>query len=189
MGGVLVGSTLASIPGIAWAKPNRADGSKCKKDSQCASGNCVGGVCGGCPSGTTTCGTECCTGGQECVGGVCQCPSGTALCGGECVSTECPTGQTFDPSTCGCLLTCPAQPCCCDCNYRDDATGAQVNLCQSGVASNEQACINYCRENTPEGTTFLAAGFVCSSAPTEEAIVCSATRQCSELIQCTSPPA
>ena len=158
---------------------------RCDEGEECVEDECRGT----CPSGTTPCGTECCTRGQECVGGVCQCPSGTALCGGECVSTECPTGQTFDPSTCGCLPICPAQPCCCDCNYRDNTTGAQVNLCQSGVANDEQECNNYCRENTPEGTTFLALGFVCSSAPTEEAIVCSATRQCSELIQCTSPPA
>jgi hypothetical protein len=41
MGAALVGGALASIPGIAWAKPNRPAGAKCKYDKQCASGHCV----------------------------------------------------------------------------------------------------------------------------------------------------
>jgi hypothetical protein len=47
VGGLLVGSALASIPGIAWAK-GKPGGAKCKRDTQCASGQCVDGVCGGC---------------------------------------------------------------------------------------------------------------------------------------------
>jgi hypothetical protein len=40
MGAALVGGALASIPGIAWAKPNRPAGAPCKHDKQCASGVC-----------------------------------------------------------------------------------------------------------------------------------------------------
>ncbi len=46
MGAALVGGTLASVPGIASAAPPpRPNGRKCKQSSQCASGNCQGGVC------------------------------------------------------------------------------------------------------------------------------------------------
>jgi hypothetical protein len=58
MGAALVGGALASIPGIAWAKPKPA-GAKCNHNHQCASGQCVdsrggrvcsgGGGCPGCP--------------------------------------------------------------------------------------------------------------------------------------------
>jgi hypothetical protein len=51
MGAALVGGALASIPGNAWAKPNKPAGAKCNHDKQCASGQCVdtrvGRVCGG----------------------------------------------------------------------------------------------------------------------------------------------
>jgi hypothetical protein len=40
MGAALVGGALASIPGIAWAKPKPA-GAKCTHDKQCASGLCL----------------------------------------------------------------------------------------------------------------------------------------------------
>jgi hypothetical protein len=40
MGAALVGGALASIPGVAWAKPKPA-GAKCKHNHQCASGLCV----------------------------------------------------------------------------------------------------------------------------------------------------
>ena len=46
MGAALLGGTLASIPGIAMAKPKPAD-RKCNHDHQCESGQCVDGVCGG----------------------------------------------------------------------------------------------------------------------------------------------
>jgi hypothetical protein len=46
MGAALVGGALASIPGIALAKPKPA-GAKCNHDHQCASGNCFIRVGGG----------------------------------------------------------------------------------------------------------------------------------------------
>src|SRR5918994_2457620 len=63
MGATLVGGALASIPGIAWAKPNKPAGAKCNHNHQCASGQCVEGpvgrVCGG---GCSSCPAPC-----ECV--------------------------------------------------------------------------------------------------------------------------
>jgi hypothetical protein len=61
MGGALLGSVLASIPGIAWAVPperppkppkfpkpgKKTLGENCKKHRQCASGSCGDGICVG----------------------------------------------------------------------------------------------------------------------------------------------
>lgn len=65
MGAALVGGTLASVPGMAWAaKPT-------------------------CPSGVT-CRGQCCPVGATCTkgaGGGCTCPAGQpATCGGQCVA-------------------------------------------------------------------------------------------------------
>jgi len=43
---LVLGGTLASIPGIAWARP-KPYGTKCNYNHQCASGQCVDRVCGG----------------------------------------------------------------------------------------------------------------------------------------------
>ncbi len=62
-----------------------------------------------CNQGFESCGGQClapCTGGQvrqaNCT---CACPTGTVECptgSGTCVSTNCPTGMTFNPNTCTC---------------------------------------------------------------------------------------
>jgi len=57
MGAALVGGALASIPGIAGAKPKPA-GAKCKHDHQCASGTC---------SSTGTCAAACVSDGGACI--------------------------------------------------------------------------------------------------------------------------
>ena len=71
MGAALVGGTLASLLGIgeAAAAPGgcKRDGKKCKKSSQCCSGNCVNaptGTCGACKTYSSTCtnNSECCSG-------------------------------------------------------------------------------------------------------------------------------
>jgi hypothetical protein len=166
--------------------------------NSCAEGQeCVGGMCqgGGCPSGTTTCGTECCAGGQECVGGVCQCPSGTTLCGGNCVD-NCQSGQTLDPSTCQCLSTCPDQPCCCTCRYKDPNTGAITSTCFPGVPLGPGGvldCPEFCSATVPPpGTQLNGATGTCAPAGTE--IVCEAVStgtQCDQVTPapCVSPPA
>jgi hypothetical protein len=79
-----VGGTLTSfgVGGVALADDRcKPTGKKCKKNSQCCSGNCSGGTCAPCPSG------------QE-------------VCGGSCVSTSCFQGQIFDTSSCACVAQC-----------------------------------------------------------------------------------
>src|SRR5215207_8065092 len=83
MGAALVGGTLASIPGIAWAAPPpRPNGRKCKSNSQCASENCAGGVCRA-PG--------------ECASGDIVCPSS-----GVCVNPNCSNGLSYNPLSCRC---------------------------------------------------------------------------------------
>src|SRR5918994_6443768 len=72
MGAALVGGALASITGIAWAKPKPA-GAKCNHNHQCASGNCSSsGTCA--PAVTLTLLT-------------CLCNDGTVFT--DCVSVDC----------------------------------------------------------------------------------------------------
>jgi len=80
MGAALVGSALASIPGIAGAAPKpKPAGKKCKSDSQCLSGVCVSGVCGGifgCHRCPETCACAVSEGGTiECI----SCPNGPCV--------------------------------------------------------------------------------------------------------------
>jgi len=119
-GGALVGTAMASIPGVAWAKPCPPGELKCGKkccpgDARCVRGKCV------CPSGTTLC-----SGNNRCVEPVdpvncedpfrvnsvynpqtcqCECTSQTTLCPGNntCLFiTECGTGSVYNPDTCRC---------------------------------------------------------------------------------------
>ena len=102
----LVGGTLASIPGIAWAvKPVCPSGVKCK-------GEC-------CPEGAT------CVKGT---GGGCTCPTGQTACNGTCVDTN------TDPFNCGgCGNQCgQGQPPCCiegTCVGFAQADPSQGDLC------------------------------------------------------------
>jgi len=89
MGATLVGGALASIPGIAMAKPKPA-GRKCNHDHQCESGQCVSGECQpSCiPNGdpcTEATAPQCCSG--NCSNGFC-CPTGyVGLSNGTCAKT------------------------------------------------------------------------------------------------------
>jgi hypothetical protein len=103
----------------------------------CESGVCVGGACGSCAEGQTTCVGYCadtccdndncgacgvvCTNGRTCFEGVCDCPSGDCgcdegqtECGGVCIDTCC------DNNNCGgCGIVCTGGLTCfegqCDC--------------------------------------------------------------------------
>jgi Stigma-specific protein, Stig1 len=106
MGGALLGTALASFPGVAWANDCRRLGRECRRDSQCCSKNCVrrgdDKVCG-CPEGKRRCGDRCvnlktnenhcgecfnrCEEGQECVEGICS--GGEPICNPPCLSDTC----------------------------------------------------------------------------------------------------
>jgi hypothetical protein len=69
MGAALVGGALASIPGIALAKPNKPEGAKCNHNHQCASGNCSSS--GACAAACTPNGGTCSTS-TDCCSGICD---------------------------------------------------------------------------------------------------------------------
>jgi hypothetical protein len=98
MGATLVGGALASIPGIAWAKP-KPNGVKCNHNHQCASELCVDGVCG--PACTPN--TEACTSGTQCCSGNCK--------GGTCVASCIPPSATLcTPGSCPSACFCGSEP-------------------------------------------------------------------------------
>ena len=190
VGGALLGTALASFPGVAWANDCRRLGRECRRDSQCCSRNCVrrgdDKVCG-CPEGKSSCNDRCvnldrnenhcgscsnrCVEGQECVGGVCQCLSGTTLCGGQCVSTTCPEGQTFNTDTCQCETTetCTSETVGQRCN------GSETCFCGRGFGGSP-----VCYQENSIGQVACCAPFrVCSSdSDCPSGRVCSATGCC-----------
>jgi hypothetical protein len=117
MGAALVGGALASIPGIALAKP-KPEGAKCNHNHQCASGQCVelpergvrvcaaaGPICPpGCPGlPQCACDTDLITGDPVCISPV------VALRPGDC--TACLEGEVCVegglPGFVGCSPPCP----------------------------------------------------------------------------------
>jgi Stigma-specific protein, Stig1 len=160
MGGALLGSVLASVPGMAWAacpegqtrcgdrcvnlKTNERHCGSCR--NRCRSTQtCCGGRCVNLQTNERHCGrcyNRCAGGseeGDECVAGVCQggCPSGTIECGTEC----CQTGETCVNGTC-----CP--------NARVCGTGTSVTCCAEGEECVRGVCLGSC---TP-GTTGCCSG-------------------------------
>ncbi len=160
VGAALVGVTLASIPGAAWAACKQPF-SKCTANTQCCSRRCIrnpkgsGKICG-CPTGKTLCpaGNQCvtCTNTGEVVNQTtckCECPSGQVVCNNACVSNVCDptTGEVFNQATCKCeclsgkelcggkCLACPtlSNPC-------------QVSVCVPATGTCET-------QNRPDGTT------------------------------------
>ena len=103
MGATLVGGALASIPGIASAKPNKPEGAKCNHNHQCASEQCVGGRCGGevCQGELVTPvggGDPICTCTGHCVVQCNDCPEGTICATGS--------GECADPVPFSCTTLC-----------------------------------------------------------------------------------
>src|SRR4051794_22305460 len=167
MGSALVGTALASVPGVAWANDRCPEGeSRC--NDRCVNLQTNERHCGSCRnrcgSTQTCCGgryvnlkrserhcgscSNRCEEGQECIDGVCGggCPSGTVEClevGNTCVP-ECPDGQIVDCPTSQCFPACtPDQPCCreccCSCTYFD-ANNNAVHTCEGGFPRNNNAC-------------------------------------------------
>jgi len=99
MGAALVGSVLASVPGVAWAAkpaPCPSGVQKCGKNC-CPDGTfiCAQGKCA-CPAGTTRISNTCCQNEQVC-GQSCGCQQGQGCCNNVCTDLN----TTTDCGTCG----------------------------------------------------------------------------------------
>jgi hypothetical protein len=140
MGGLLVGSALGSIPGVAWADDDRCSegqtrcgercvnlqrnerhcgscSNRCRSTQTCCNGRCVNlqrneRHCGSCSNR--------CEEGQECVEGVCgqACLSNSLSCtdGSQCCSNNCDSGFCLPPTgltflTCVCSDSTSFQRC------------------------------------------------------------------------------
>ena len=161
MGAALVGGTLASFPGVAWAAKGGGGGkSSCAKfcqglfgsstpqEAECVSQGTKGqGPCFTCTT-QTGCGPNftkptCTVTGQtyNCSTCRCECPSGQEVCGTSCVSTSCPTGQVFDPSNCGCIAVQSRQVC--TCGNPGHIYEFCVPDCESTIPSCESLCVPF----------------------------------------------
>jgi len=130
MGAALVGGALASIPGIAMAKPKPA-GSKCNRNHQCASGNCEGGTCAAACvplAGTCSANNQCCSG--RCAGGTCAepCLSDRVLLSNGTCAKPCTSG--VDCPLCSEFLMCR------------QASSLDISYCSGGNATPLKACPN-----------------------------------------------
>jgi hypothetical protein len=167
LGAALVGASLASIPGAAWAacKPLLH---KCMANTECCSRNCIknprgnGNICG-CPTGQTLCNNQCltctapkvlntstcscqCPANEACTssGGTvnastceCECPGGKVLCNGKCVTT-CEAPQ-FLNADCQCE---------CSTDVGCTSTGGNVNptTCTCDCPTGKTVCGGQCVE-------------------------------------------
>lgn len=180
MGGALLGGTLASIPGMAWAKPKPPPppGKKCQRSSQCPTSQvCVNGACA-CPSGTTFCGGSCVSntcGTNETLNSTtcqCECISGATRCGDNCVST-CPSGQQLNTNTCQCECISGTSPCAFNgngiCGERADSSGT---VCYCAI---DCICPVGCVATSCEG---CPAGSVCVSTADSPGVRCGSGFAC-----------
>jgi hypothetical protein len=123
MGAALVGGTLASIPGTAWAARCPSPRIRCR-------GQC-------CATGVTTCVG---TGRNKTCG---PCPSGTGVCGGTCVPNVCFDVEPFNPELCRCEPICDP-PCATDCDCRTNPDGmgttcvSEIGLCANDCSVCEE---------------------------------------------------
>jgi hypothetical protein len=129
MGAALVGGALASIPGIALAKPNKPEGAKCKHDKQCASGNCSSsGTCAPCVSAGLAC-----TANGQCCSGLCRtdrfgegfCAAAPPICTPEC------------PGDCGCFFTPDGTTTCINCPLGICVGFGPVTSCEECITRGE----------------------------------------------------
>jgi hypothetical protein len=143
MGATLVGGALASIPGIAWAKPKPA-GRKCNHNHQCESGQCVEGLCGGggaapcidVPTEQPCCRPCCCTctyvvAGNDvasCLGGY---PDDSQACFDACDAAT-PQGSTASAHN----LACPGVPSTFSCVPAETGSGT---TCSGGTPCTSSA--------------------------------------------------
>jgi len=112
MGAALVGGTLGSL-GMreAGADLCKRAGKRCKKNSQCCSGNCVNSTCSACPSGQVLCNNG------SCVSNSCLANSGQVFNSSTC-QCECPSGRVLLSNGTGATPCSTAADCSCTCTGR-----------------------------------------------------------------------
>ena len=130
MGAALLGGTLASIPGIAWGAKLKPGGARCKRNEQCASGQCVDSVCaptacGACPE-PCVCGTDLRTGDQACIEDSFRIEPRCNACrrGEVCVASS-------NPDEVGCGARCPITAC---------GVCPEPCVCVTDLRTGDQAC-------------------------------------------------
>jgi hypothetical protein len=157
MGGFLLGTAVASIPGMAWAKPKPG---KCNHNNQCPTGQgCCSGTCIDLQSDVNNCGScgNVCNSLQTCNSGQCgeppscicttptTCASGTGTCCGtapggspQCYCfTEVNTSQVL----CACAQFCdPSRPTCSSSAECPSGSFCGINPCCGG----QQICMVQC---------------------------------------------
>ena len=131
MGAAILGGTLASIPGIAWGAKLKPGGARCKRNEQCASGQCVDGVCaatacGACPE-PCVCGTDLRTGDQACGQNAVRFEPRCSAClkGEVCVASS-------NPGQVGCVAPCPITPC---------GVCPEPCVCGTDLRTGDQTCV------------------------------------------------
>jgi hypothetical protein len=206
LGGAVMGSVLASVPGMAWAaKPTCAGGAtkcgrNCCPDSTyvCSKGKCA------CPTGTTPIGNTCCQNAQVCGSSFC-CQTGQSCVDGQCVFQD-----MCDPGSTG-AATCGPNPNGVDCACRREEVGTGRAVCIEGsiyncrppctstsecpphtvcvqlVGATEGTCATLCGEGCEFTTQCCAPGFPsdfstageCSNEDTVR-IVCAQSGYCQQ---------
>jgi hypothetical protein len=144
LGGTLAGGLLAVLGvggGVAAADECKRNGKRCKKNSQCCSGNCANGTCAAAcvaNGGACTAGTQCCSG---------FCKGGT--CAASCIPPE--------ATTCASSDVCP-EGCFCE----RDPSGALV--CEREGSGTGIPCTTSCDCPTGEFCHPFGTGGVCRGA-------------------------
>jgi len=162
MGAALLGGTLASIPGIAWGAKLKPGGARCKRNEQCASGQCVDRVCA-----ATACGA--CLEPCLCVTDL---RTGDQACGGEAIRFEprcnaCLRGEVCVASDnlgeVGCVAPCAIPPC---------GACPEPCLCVTNLRTGDQACgQDAVRLDQPDCNACLE-GEVCVASSTPGRVGC-----------------
>jgi hypothetical protein len=152
MGGALLGAALASVPGVALADDDcRRFGRRCRRDSQCCSGNCVrrgdDKVCG-CPEGQRRCNDRCVNlkrNENHCGSCSNRCAEGEQCVSGECTPTCGANGDSCDEGTQCCSDNCSNGTCACKpyssaCNNNGECCSGfcnQFDVCDQNVVACE----------------------------------------------------
>ena len=104
-----------------------------------------------------------CSGGQECVAGVCQCPNSGKLCGGACLSTS---DMLTNPAHCGisgCGVACP------------DTASCEAGACK--CTGSKTVCGSLCTDLQSDAKNCGKCGTTCPSGSCT-AGVCSKVKDC-----------